>query len=199
LARRRERSACGRAKGPQTPRTNLHAERGGKNVFELVGLVYDERVVLRKNLPAAAQISAEEVKVHDDDVGYGGPRASSLGETLPARRTTARPGTLIGGDADTGPRGGRRLEVKLGPVAARGRLGPSNKAAHLLPDTARCDSSRGDARLLAPYCFGRPWVALAAASGPGTGPNRVERIRINRRVQALLVAEALQLVEALAA
>ena len=39
-----------------------------------MGLVDDERVVLRQHLSPASQISAEEMKVHDDNVRGSRPR-----------------------------------------------------------------------------------------------------------------------------
>ena len=47
-----------------------------------MGLVDDERVVLGQHLSPASQVSAEEMKVHDDDVRGSRPRTGCLCEAL---------------------------------------------------------------------------------------------------------------------
>ena len=89
---RSERSPCRRRERTQASGADVHSERGGKDVLELMGLVDDERVVLRQHLSPTSQISAEKMKVHDDDVRGGRPRTSCLREALAAEGQRRAPG-----------------------------------------------------------------------------------------------------------
>ncbi len=70
-ARREQRPPCCRRERAQASRADVHSERGGKDVFELMGLVDDKCVMLRQDLAPTSQISAEKMEIHDDDVRGG--------------------------------------------------------------------------------------------------------------------------------
>ena len=151
-----------------------------------MGLVDDKGVVLGEHLSPGAQVGAEKVEVDDDDVGRGRLRAGCLREALAARGAATRAWALVRGDAQARPGQSRRLEIELGPVPARCRLGPLNEPSHLLAHLP----GRGRSRRAAP---GRTALGIGSRCQLGT-----DRLEPTRGVHALLLAESLELVEALA-
>lgn len=186
-ARRRQRSPGCRRERTQASGADVYSERCGKDVLELVGLIDDERVMFWQHLSPATQISAQEMKVHDDNVRGGCPRTSRLREALAARRAATGTRTLVGTDTHARPGWDRWLELELGPVPTAGRLGPLREAPHLFAD---------------PPCRDGSFRAARPCATPGTRRLRVRRRvrnRVERRVESLLFAKALELTETLTA
>ena len=116
-----------------------------------------------------------------------------LGEALAAGRAATGAWAFVGSDAQARPGGARGLEVELGPVTARGRSCPCHKTPDLFANTPGSDRSRCAARPSCTRGIGR----IGAGRPDGLLPLR--QLGVKRRIQTLLVAEALELQEALAA
>ena len=130
--------------GPQAADADRHPETVGHDVLERVGLVDDEHVVPGKDGAVGCDVSAEQVEIHDDDVGGCRRRPRPFGETLAARRATERAGALLGAHAERRPQSRVRLLDELRPVAGHGPVRPSEDPAGSRAAFVRGSFARGE-------------------------------------------------------
>ncbi len=106
--------------GGEPSRRDLDADGVAHHVFEHVGLVEHDDVVLGQDRAAARHVQPVEMRVHDDHVGRRGAPPGLFGEARIAEGATVGAGTLVAPDAHRPPGVVGRRPLHLGLVAGVG-------------------------------------------------------------------------------
>jgi hypothetical protein len=117
----------------------------GDPVGQLVGLVDDQQLVRRHDVPAGEHVDREQAVVGDHHVGFPGPGAGSLGEAFGAVRTACRTDTLPGRHRHQSPGLVVDAWIELVPVAGLGLHRPVPQPLHLFAQPARLPEPPGAA------------------------------------------------------
>ncbi len=138
-----------------------------RDVLELMGFVDDRDVTRRNHLAVVAladrSVGAQQMVIHDDDVGLGGPLAHPRDEAVVVARTFGAE-ARVGGRRDVAPErqisSGRSSSSARSPVSVRpahsrmiGRNTLVGRWAGALGDAGRADGGRDSSRV--PSCRSR--------------------------------------------
>ncbi len=123
---------------PEPPTVHVGTERVGDDVFDEMGFVDDDCVVLGKYLAARREVRGVEARIDDNDVGRARPGPCPLREAPLAGVAVAHPGAFARRDRHGLPDVVGNVDGQFGPVAGVGLLRPLRDArqriaARLLP------------------------------------------------------------------